>query len=177
MLMEINAKIIPVYMFWAPDGENPFQDDVAKVSSELKLKDDNDIIKIPLTSSILDLKTKIKEMIEPPSDRDFKETHISPITFEKEKHTIYKLDSSDFVYEDVMDDSNVKSKERETEVVDKITGYNSSNKFDSPYKFEGDTLEEIYQKYKTTKSQEYELIIYVSCRKCNFHSLKPCLIQ
>ena len=161
-------------MFWAPDGENPFQDDVAKVSSELKLKDDNDIIKISLTSSILDLKTKIKEMVEPPSDRDFKEIHISPITFEKEKHTIYKKDASDFVYEDVMDDS----RKRETEIVDKITGYNNnSNKFDSPYKFEGDTLEEIYQKYKTTKSQDYELIIYVSCRKCNFHLKGACSIQ
>ena len=90
-------------MFWAPDGQNPFQADVAKVSSDLKLKDDNDIIKIPLTSSILDLKTKIKEMIEPPSDRDFKETHISPITFEKEKYTVYKIDVSGFMNEDEME--------------------------------------------------------------------------
>ena len=65
--------------------------------------------------------------------------------------------------------------------IEKIIGYNQkgddyNNTFNPPYCFEEETVTDIYQKYNTTRSRRYELVIYVSVRVTNSHIFK-CTIQ
>ena len=94
----------------------------AKIFWKSEVKDNNDILTIPLSASIPELKDKIKETIKPPPDlaRHIKEIHISPIMFEKERD-ILKLEEDTIVgYHQNDDDEN--------------------NIFNYPYCFKEDTL-------------------------------------
>ena len=147
----VHIKIIPTYIF--KDELVDTDKTYTTILDNLKLKDNNDILTISLFSSIDEVKNKIGQMIENKLNgeelhrRAFYEIFISPTKFQKE--------------------TNVMETSENNKKVEQIVDFhsymdNGNNEFGQPYCFEETNLTDIYNKYKTSKSRRYELIIYVS---------------